>query len=530
LPCFQRVLKAVEEDEMPRFYITSPIYYVNDRPHIGHLYTTTVADVVARWHRILGDDVFFLTGTDEHAAKVADTAAAHGLAPLAWADENAAAFQQSFAAFGIANDDFIRTSQTRHTERVRAYLAALIAGGDVYRGRFEGWYDAAQEEYVPESRAAALDYRSPIGGRPLVRRAEENYFFRLSAYQDRLLRLLHERPDFVQPEARRREVIGRIEEGLNDVPISRTGSEWGIDVPGDPGHKVYVWIDALFSYLTAVDTPQRRALWPASVYLIGKEILWFHAVIWPALLMALQGLPGYEWLALPRCVYAHSFWVSGGQKMSKSLGNFVDLERLQRCVELVGLDGLRYFLAAHGPLGVADRDFNEARLLEVYMTELSNGFGNLVQRVSVLVARYAGGRVPAPCRLEHSDLALREEAGALPGTLVDAFERLDVGGAAGIIMNFVGLTNRYAEETAPWNAARAGDAERVSTALYHLAEATRLAAWCLWPFIPSSAAEAHRRLSGLEPACGLGTFGAVPPGAPVTSGPPLFPRAQAVVA
>lgn len=301
-----------------RFYITTPIYYVNDRPHLGHLYSTTVADIVARWHRLNGDDVLFLTGTDEHAAKVADVAAAHDVSPLGWADQNAAIFRQTFAEFGISNDDFIRTTEPRHMERVRSYVAALLQSGDVYRGQYQGWYDPGQEEYIPESRAAALGFRSPITDRPFVRRTEDNYFFRLSGYRDRLLQLLRDQPDFVQPEARRNEVIARIEEGLHDVPISRTGTSWGIRVPGDEQHTVYVWIDALFNYVTAVDTPERRAYWPADVHIIAKDILWFHAVIWPALLMALQGTSQFPWLTLPRRIHAHSFWISAGQKMSKS--------------------------------------------------------------------------------------------------------------------------------------------------------------------------------------------------------------------
>ena len=379
-----------------RFSISTPIYYVNDRPHIGHIYSTLIADVVARHHRQRGDEVFFLTGTDEHAPKVAESAREHGVEPLAWADRNATTFEQTFAAFGISNDDFIRTTQSRHVECVREYLQALLASGDVYQGRYDGWYDPGQEEYVPESRAARLDFRSPISGKPLVRRQEENYFFRLSAYADDLLRLLDERPEFVQPIARRNEVVARIREGLHDIPISRAGVDWGIKVPGDEQHTVYVWIDALFNYVSAVDTPERRHLWPADVHLIAKDILWFHAVIWPAFLIALQRQPGYEWVALPRQVYAHSFWVSDGRKMGRSLGNFVDLERLARCQELVGLDGLRYFLAKEGPLDISDRDFTEARIASVYNAELANLFGNLVQRAGSLVARYAGGIVPTP--------------------------------------------------------------------------------------------------------------------------------------
>jgi methionyl-tRNA synthetase len=507
-----------------RFYISTPIYYVNDRPHIGHVYTTLVADVIARYRRLAGDDVFFLTGTDEHAPKVVESARANGAEPLAWADQHAAAFEGAFAAFQISNDDFIRTTQPRHVERVRKYLGALLASGDVYRGHYDGWYDPGQEEYVPEARAARLDFRSPISKRPLVRRQEENYFFRLSAYADDLLRLLDEQPDFVQPAARRNEVVARIRDGLHDIPISRAGLDWGIGVPGDERHKVYVWIDALFNYVSAVDTPARRHLWPADAHLIAKDILWFHAVIWPALLIALSRQPDYAWLTLPRRVHAHSFWVSDGLKMSKSLGNFVDLERLDQYRQTVGLDGLRYFLAAYGPLDIADRDFTEARLAEVYNADLANLFGNLVQRATSLVARYAGGTVPHPGPLSDADERLRAEADALPQRTAPAFDRLAIDRASEAVLRFVTAANQYAEETAPWQRARESDTQRVATSLYHLTEAARLAAWQLWPFIPGSANEAHRRLCGVDVAPGLGTFGAMPPGARVNNGRPLFPR------
>jgi methionyl-tRNA synthetase len=524
-----RTAQAEEVTVSHSYYVTTPIYYVNDRPHIGSIYSTLVADVLARYRRQAGAEVFFLTGTDEHAPKVAESALAHGVSPHAWADRNAAAFEGAFASFGISNDDFIRTTQPRHVERVREYLDALLASGDVYPGRYEGWYDPGQEEYIPETRAAALDYRSAISGRPLVRRDEDNYFFRLSAYADDLLRLLEDHPDFVQPEARRNEALGRVREGLHDIPISRTDLDWGIRVPGDERHTVYVWIDALFNYVSAVDTPARRHLWPADVHVIGKEILWFHAVIWPALLLALRRRPGYNWLELPRRIYAHSFWVSDGQKMSKSLGNVVDLDRLAGYQQRLGLDGLRYFLATNGPLDVADRDFTEARLLEVYNAELANLFGNLVQRAVSLVARYAGGVVPVPGRLEPADERLRAEAERLPERVAAAFEHQAIDRAAQAVVGLITSANRYAEETAPWQRASEGDVERVSTALYHLAETARLASWHLWPFIPDAASAAHRRLAGLEPAAGLGTFGAIPARAQVVEGPPLFPRIPATV-
>jgi methionyl-tRNA synthetase len=511
------------------YYLTTPIYYVNDQPHIGHIYTTTIADIIARFRRQRGESVFFLTGTDEHAAKVADSAAERGLTPLQWADQNAALFEETFARLGISNDDFIRTSQPRHVELVKQYIAALLNTGDIYLDRYDGWYDAGEEEYVPETRAAEYDYKSPVSGRPLVRKSEDNYFFRLSAYQEVLERLLAEQPDFVQPEARRNEVLGRLREGLNDVPVSRTGTTWGVPFPGEESHRVYVWIDALFNYVTVVDTPERRHYWPADVHLIGKEILWFHAVIWPAVLIALRRVPGYEWVELPRKIYAHGFWIAEGQKMSKSLGNFIDLEKIDQYVETFGLDALRYFLATQGPIGAADRDFAEARFIEVYNADLANNVGNLVQRATTLIARNAGGVLPEPGEIGEAERLLRGDADALPGRVAAALDRCALDDAIGAVTDLVRAANRYAEETAPWQLAKSND-PRLATSLYHLAEAARLAAWYLTPVMPAVAAEAHRRLSGREPETGLGVFGAVAPGASVTGGSPLFPRAQVATA
>ncbi|MEM7576592.1 MAG: methionine--tRNA ligase [Planctomycetota bacterium] len=267
---------------MSTCYVTTPIYYVNDKPHLGHVYTTTVADVVARYHRLKGDDTFFLTGVDEHAAKVSDKAAEHGLTPQQWADQNAAAFQDTFDKLDLQYDDFVRTSSDQHKTKVTEYVAALLKSGDVYEGQYEGWYDAGQEEYVPENKAKDQDYKSDVNGKPLVKKTEKNYFFRLSAYREQLLAHFEQHPDFVKPDARRNEIVNRIKE-MQDVPISRTGANgWGIPVPGDEEQTIYVWIDALFNYLTYVDTPDRRHYWTSgggATHFIAKDILWFHAAI-----------------------------------------------------------------------------------------------------------------------------------------------------------------------------------------------------------------------------------------------------------
>ncbi|HEX8272295.1 MAG TPA: methionine--tRNA ligase [Longimicrobiaceae bacterium] len=514
--------------EPATFYITTPIYYVNDRPHIGHVYSSTVADAVARYHRLRGDDTFFLTGTDEHAAKVVTAAAERGLGPQEWADRNAAAFQDAFARLGISNDDFIRTSEARHRERVTEYVRRLLDSGDVYMGDYEGWYDAGQEEYVPENKAKESDFKSPINGQPLVRKSEHNAFFRLSAYRDRLLELLE--AGLVQPEARRNELLSRVREGLNDVPVSRTGTQgWGIPVPGTPDQTIYVWIDALMNYLTTVDTDDRLKYWPADVHLIAKDILWFHGVIWPALLLAL-GRP------VPRRVYAHSFWISDGRKMSKSLGNFVDLEKIDEFVERFSLDAFRWFLLTQGPLGTTDADFSEAKFIEVYNSDLANTLGNSFSRVSNMIGRYFGGEAPVGGAGEGSEL--RAAAERCVAAYRGAMDALQLDEAAGAAMDLVRAVDGYIERMAPFKLAK--DPERmpeVGAILYDCAEAMRIASLLLWPVLPEKMSEVWRRIGGDEYLSAVAqggrgrldewtAWGLLKPGTPIAKGDALFPRYQ----
>jgi methionyl-tRNA synthetase len=472
-----------------KFYVTTPIYYVNDRPHIGHVYTTTLADIAARFHRLCGDDVFFLTGTDEHAAKVVESAAQRGMTTQQWADQNAKEFQDTFKRLGMSNDDFIRTSEPRHKEKVQKYVSELLQSGDVYLGEYEGWYDAGQEEYLPENKAKEYEFKSPFNGKPLVRKAEKNYFFKLSKYGEPLLKLLDEQPTFVQPDARRNEVINRIREGLNDVPISRTGAgDWGIPVPGDPQHIIYVWIDALINYLSTVDTPERIKYWPADVHLLAKDILWFHAVIWPAMLLALKR-------PLPRQIYSHGFWISEGQKMSKSLGNFIDLEKIDRSVATYGLDAFRYFLASNGPLGANDSDFAEARFAEVYTADLANVLGNLVNRTLSMMNRYRQGVVPAAGTMEALDNDLRTTGEQAISAYRTGMEKLDMTGALAALWKFVKRANAYVEETTPWSLAKSPEkAARLDTVLYNLAESVRLISVAIMPVMPTIAGKMRAQL------------------------------------
>lgn len=528
------------------FYLTTPIYYVNDRPHIGHVYTTTVADVLARHRRLHGDDVFFLTGVDEHAAKVVEAAAARGLTTRQWADSNAAAFRDTFARLGITNTDFVRTSDPRHTTRVQACLAALRATGDVYEGQYEGWYDSGQEEYVVDSKAEEYGFVSPVNGRPLVRKTEKNYFFRLSAYREPLLRLLEGGDSIdghtftVEPEARRNEIAARVRE-MEDVPISRTGQGgWGIPFPGDETQTVYVWIDALFNYLTYVDADDRRRYWAAgATHLIAKDILWFHAAIWPALLLALRRCAGFEWVRLPARVYAHSFWIADGQKMSKSLGNFIDIDRIDRYVEGFGLDALRWFLATRGPLGTYDSDFSESKFIEAYNTDLANAIGNCTSRVMKMTSSYFDGLLPAPQQgIDAHSTHARAVADAT-AAYVAAMTRIDLAAAGDAAMDLVRGVDGYIAETAPFTLAR-DPARRpeVGTILYNCAETLRIAAVLLWPFAPSRMAELWQRLGWVPDSDALRgngtavlstwtTWGGLQPGTRLTIGDPLFPRHQA---
>jgi len=514
-------------------YITTPIYYVNDKPHIGHVYTTTVCDVWARFMRFCGRDVFFLTGTDEHAAKVVDAAAERGLTAQEWADQNAAAFEAIFRRLGMTNDDFIRTSQQRHREKVTEYVKALLESGDVYLGDYEGWYDADQEEYIPASKAGEYDYQSPITGKPLVRKTEKNYFFRLSEYREALLGHFEEHGAFVLPEARRNEIIARIKDA-EDVPISRTGAgDWGIRVPGDDEHTIYVWIDALFNYLTTVDTAERRRYWPPAYHLIAKDILWFHGCIWPAVLMALRKLPGYEWVGLFERLYAHSFWISEGQKMSKSLGNFIDLAAIEHYVEVYSLDMWRYFLATQGPLGATDADFAAAHFHEVYNTDLVNTVGNCASRVTAMISKYFEGATPtellAGSRLVVGGYDWPVSAAEAVGTAMRAMEAFDLPGAIGAALALIRRVDGFINQTEPFKLAKdETKREELGAILYQCVEAVRIASLVLWPVMPEKTGRLWEAL-GLEidPArqrlSDLADWGGMQPGTKVEQ-IALFPR------
>ncbi|MCP4833829.1 MAG: methionine--tRNA ligase [Phycisphaera sp.] len=476
-------------------YITTPIYYVNDRPHIGHAYTTTLCDVWARAMRFDGRDVFFLTGTDEHGVKVEKSATERGISPQALADENAAEFQKVLEVFGLTNDDFIRTTEPRHVRQVQEMVRRLLAADAVYSGEFEGWYDEGQEEYVTENRARETDFKSPISGRPLVKATERNYYFRLSAFQDRLEKLFADNPGFVRPEARRNEVLGRLREGLQDVPITRTNFSWGIPFPGDEEHVIYVWIDALLNYATGLglaeddaDSGERSRYWPADLHVIGKEILWFHAVIWPAVLMALE-------LPIPRCVYAHSFWISEGQKMSKSLGNFIDLPTIERYMNDYGLDAWRWYMVVQGPLGATDADFQATGFHETYTSDLVNTVGNCASRTTAMIKKYFDGVVPADTGHDFVEWDLPASAGTAVKEWRQAMEDFALDDACEAGIGLLRTVDAFINATEPFKVAK-DDSRRdeLASILARCSEAVRIASMLLTPILPEKMADLRTAL------------------------------------
>ncbi|MBX3379960.1 MAG: methionine--tRNA ligase [Phycisphaeraceae bacterium] len=528
--------------ERAQTYITTPIYYVNDRPHIGHCYTTLLADVTARFYRLLKGstdtdtgrtpDVFFLTGTDEHADKVVTSAAAHSVTPIQWADQNAAEFKKAFAFMNCSNDDFIRTTEDRHTSKVLAYIRELQKKGDIYLGDYVGWFDESQEEYLTETAAKEANFVSPVTGKPLVKKVEKNYFFKLSAYQDKLKAHFDKNPTFVLPEARRNEVLGRLRGGLQDIPISRAvtadpTSQWGIKMPDDPTHRIYVWIDALFNYLSVVDTPERKQFWPPAVHFIAKDILWFHAVIWPALLMALGR-------ALPATVYSHAYWVRDGRKMSKSLGNFVTIEVLKAYAQKYSLDALRWYLVTQGPQGATDADFSHAKFVEVYNADLANGIGNCASRVSNMIEKYFEGKVP---EFQSTWIDRRWEttsADAVPRYL-EAAQSLDLAAAFEAASSLIKDVDDLISETKPFTLAKdmQANGQEVANILACCAESIRIASIMLSPAMPQKMAELWQAWNcvpapgtPLQELCAFNGPHAIKPGQRIAKGAALFMRAD----
>ncbi|WP_182447668.1 methionine--tRNA ligase [Streptacidiphilus sp. PB12-B1b] len=520
------------------YYVTTPIYYVNDRPHLGHAYTTVAGDVLSRWHRRRGEQVCFLTGTDEHGQKIMRTAEAHGVSPQEWCDRLVEEeWKPLWRHLQIANDDFIRTTEERHTARVQEFVQDLYDRGEIYRGGYEGPYCVGCEEY--KSPGELLDGSGEFEGRklcpihrtPVEMLKEENYFFRLSAYGPRLLELYAAEPGFVQPESARNEVVRFVEQGLQDLSISRSTFDWGIPVPWDPGHVIYVWVDALLNYATAVGygaDPERFArTFPADVHLVGKDILRFHAVIWPAMLMA-NGLP------LPERIAANGWLMVGGEKMSKS--NLTGISPRQ-LTDHFGVDAYRYYFLRAVPFGT-DGSFSWEDFAARYTSELADDFGNLASRTAAMVGRYFGGVLPAATAAGPAEQAL---ADGLARAAAEADERigeqLDFAGGLAAVLDFVRQVNGYLSAQEPWKTAKDGSEQgraRLATVLYSAAEALRGIAVLLSPVMPGACGLLWDSL-GAEPQLGAladqripeaGGWGLLPAGVTVTKGAVLFPRLE----
>jgi methionyl-tRNA synthetase len=502
-----------------RFYITTPIYYVNGAPHIGHAYTSIATDVLARWKRLDGFDVFFLSGTDEHGQKVEQAAAAAGLDPQSFTDQLSADFQDMTRQMGVSNDQWIRTTEPRHKRSCAELWRRIEAAGDIYLGHYEGWYAVRDEAFYDEDEltTAPDGKKTAPSGAPVEWVREPSYFFRLAAWQDRLLKFYEEHPDFIAPTSRRNEVISFVRSGLRDLSVSRTTFTWGIPVPGAPDHVMYVWLDALNNYVTACGFPDETdklwRYWPADVHMIGKDIIRFHAVYWPAFLMS-AGLP------VPRRISSHGWWVVEGEKMSKSLGNVVEARKL---VETYGLDQIRYFLLREKPFG-ADGSMSHTAIVTRINVELANDLGNLAQRSLTLIARNGGGVLPGRGPVTDDDSGLSDAAAALPDLLRRCMDQQTFHEALEEVWKVIRAANGYIDRQAPWALAKT-DKTRMGTVLRVLADAIRAVATVLQPFMPGSMARMLDQLGVPDDARTLADLATpLPDGTPLPAPQGVFPR------
>jgi methionyl-tRNA synthetase len=504
-----------------KFYITTAISYPNGRPHIGHAYEMIATDAIARFQRLDGKDVYFLTGTDEHGIKMLQTARKEGLTPAALADRNAAEFKRMAAALNISNDDFIRTTEARHTAASQAIWTAMEANGDIYKGGYAGWYSVRDEAYYGEEETELRPDGVRYGpqGTPVEWVEEESYFFRLSAYGERLLKLYEDQPDFIAPAERRNEVASFVRSGLKDLSISRTTFDWGVPVPGDDKHVMYVWVDALTNYITGVGYPDPAAplwhRWPADLHVIGKDIVRFHAIYWPAFLMS----AGIE---LPKRVFGHGFVFNRGEKMSKSVGNVIDPFDL---AAHYGLDQLRYFLLREIPFG-QDGNYSHEAIVNRTNADLANGIGNLAQRSLSMIAKNCAGAVPARGELTADDRAVLAEADKALVQARRAMGEQAIHLALAGVIAVVGEADRYFDKQAPW-ALRKTDPARMETVLWTTIEAVRRIAILLQPYVPASSAKLLDLLAvaaDRRAFAHAGDADALVPGTPLPAPAGVFPR------
>jgi methionyl-tRNA synthetase len=506
------------------FYITTPIYYPSDKLHIGHSYTTVAADAMARFKRLTGYDVFFLTGTDEHGQKIERRAQQAGKDTQGFVDEIVSWIKSLWEILDISYDDFIRTTEPRHKEAVQRIFQQFYEQGDIYKSKYEGWYCTPCEAFWTERQLS--EGNCPDCRRPVELVAEESYFFRMSKYAQRLMEHIESHPEFIQPVSRKNEMINNfLRPGLEDLCVSRTTFNWGIPVPFDEGHVIYVWLDALSNYITALghgsdEDARFQAYWPADVQLVGKDIIRFHTIYWPIFLMAL----GVE---LPKKVFGHGWVLLDEGKMSKSKGNVVDPETL---VSRYGSDAIRYFLLREIPFG-ADGYFSEEALIQRLNFDLANDLGNLLNRTLAMLNKYFQGHVPSPGEDEAIDAEIKGLAGGLPEAMEKLMNQLQFSNALAELWKFIARANKYIDEAAPWSLAKEGRNDRLATVMYNLLESIRIVSVLLIPFMPRTPERIWKQLgisgeSGIHTWESVQSFGSLPAGVQTSAGEVLFPRLE----
>jgi methionyl-tRNA synthetase len=510
---------------MSTFYITTPIYYPNGEPHLGSVYTTVICDALARYHRLAGEPTFFLTGTDEHGIKMAKAAEKEGISPKELASRYTELFRSVWKELGITFDDFIHTSEERHKSAVQEIARRFLAKDDIYLGSYEGWYDEGQEEFVTETEAKNREYKSAISGKPLTRYSEPTYFFRLKKYVPQIIEHIEKNPDFIVPASRRNEVLSKLRAGVEDLSISRVTLKWGIPLPNDPEHVIYVWIDALTNYITALgygtsDQSKFDKFWPANVHVIGKDILWFHTVYWPAMLLSLG-------IDLPTTVAAHGWWVSGGRKAGKSTGGITPLSEIRELSTTYSFDALRYYMLRAAPFG-SDLEWSHEEFDKSF-NELANVVGNCLNRTIKMIGKYRGGVLPAVGDRDSIDdnvVALSEK---LPQQLAEAYQRLELQQGALLPIELARATNGYIDATAPFSLAKdPAKATRLDTVLNLSAQAIYRALVALLPILPEKAATGLKQLGvNIEGKTLTHLFAApLPAGHKLGEGTPLFPKVE----